>query len=221
MKLVILLPGFLDSPEYLHIRTFEKRLKVLGYTTVKLDLCNLWKTGNAESYSITNCLKQIENKISFYKPKNPKEIILIGHSMGGFLSIIAGSRINEVTKIISLCPPPDRKHSKNKWEKGKYRVSKRDLPDNPQKFREFKIPYSFVEDGLQYVATEDVKKIHKPLMIFIALDDIIVPPKQTEKIIKNAHSPYVVKQKKMGHDFRFSQDECNIVMKEIEKFILS
>lgn len=219
MKLALLLPGFLDSRDYLHMKVFEKRLQELGYIVERLDPCNLWKTGDVSNYTITNYIKQVKEKVDSYKGQNPQEIVLIGHSMGGFTSIIAGSRIDEVTKIISLCPPPDRYGSAEEWENSGFRYSKRDLPEDPKKFREFNVPYSFAEDGLQYSASEEVKKIHKPLMIFIALDDVIVPPELTEQIVKNANDPYVVRQPNMGHDFRFSQDECNIVLIEIEKFL--
>ncbi len=219
MKLALLLPGFLDSPDYLHMITFEKRLKALGYTVERLDPCGLWKTGNINNYSITNYLKQVKERVESYKNHNPEEILLIGHSMGGFVSIIAGNRIKEVTKIVSLCPPPDREKSADKWKGGRFVRSERDLPDNPQKFRVFDIPYSFAEDGFQYSAMEEVKNIHKALMVFIALDDAIVPPERTEKLVENANNPHVVRQKNMGHDFRQSQEECNIVMKHIEKFI--
>lgn len=64
-----------------------------------------------------------------------------------------------------------------------------------------------------------LKKIHKPIMIFIALGDTVVLPEWTEKIVKNANNPYVVRQPNMGHDFRFSQKECDIVMGEIKKFL--
>jgi len=218
MKIALLLPGYLDSPDYLHMVTFEKRLKELGYTVERLDACNLWKTGDVNNYSITNFIKQIEERVKFYGQQNPDEIVLIGHSNGAFTSMIAGSRLLGVTKIVALYPPPDKDGSESKWKNG-VRVSKRDLPDNPKKFREFAIPHSYIEDALKYSAVDEVKKIHKPIMIFIALSDTVVLPKWTEDIVKNANNPYVIRQPNMGHDFRQSQDECDIVMKEIEKFL--
>jgi hypothetical protein len=73
---------------------------------------------------------------------------------------------------------------------------------------------------LTYSAVEDVKYIHKPLMILIALNDVVVKPELTEQIVTHANNPYVVRQPNMGHDFRFSQSECDTVMSEIEKFIV-
>ena len=219
MKLALLLPGYLDSPDYLHLKTFDKRLSELGYTVERLDPCHLWETGDVNNYTITNFIKQIRERVESYKDQKPEEVILIGHSMGGFTSIIAGSRIEEVTKIVALCPPPDRYGSEKEWKGTGFRHSERDLPDDPTKFRSFDVPYSFAKDGLQYSAKDEVKKINKPLMIFIALDDEVVPPELTEQIVANANNPYVVRQPNMEHDFRHSQEECNIVMAGIEKFL--
>jgi len=219
MKVALLLPGYLDSPDYLHMITFQKGLEEIGYTVERLDLCNLWKTKNTQNYNVTNSIKQIRHRVSYYKKQNPDEIVLIGHSMGGFTAIVAGNKIDDVTKIIALCPPPDRKRSVHKWVENGVRVSKRDLPDKPDEFIEFAIPYSHLKDTLQYSAVEEAKKLNKPLMIFIALNDTVVPHEDIEKIVKAANNPYVVRQPNMGHDFRHSQDECNIVMNEIRKFL--
>ncbi len=221
MKLALLLPGYLDSPDYLDMVTFGKGLTRLGYTTERLDACDLWRTGDVANYSITNHLAQIKERISFFKTQNPEEIVLVGHSRGGLAAIIAGNRMPEVTKIVALCPPSDMKSSAHKWEGGKARVSTRDLPEDPSKFRTFSIPYSYLIDAMQYSAEEEVKHIQVPLMIFIALDDTTVPPEQTERIVKNAISPHVVRQSNMKHNYRRSQKDCDIVMKEIEKFLLN
>jgi len=218
MKLALLLPGYLDSPDYLHLVTFEKRLKELGYTVERLDACNLWQTGNVDNYSITNFLQQIKDRIDFYKNQNPEEILLLGHSNGAFTAIIAGSKFSEVTKIIALCSPPDKNGSEIKWKNG-FRISKRDLPDNSNKYREFAIPVSYLKDAVQYSAVNEVKNIHKSLMIFIGLDDQVVPPSETEEIITAANNPYTVRLEGIGHDFRMSEDQTNRVADEIVKFL--
>jgi esterase/lipase len=220
MKVALLLPGYLDSPDYLHMMTFERRLNKLGYTTKRLDPCGLWKTGDIGNYTITNYLKQIEETVDSYKSQNPEDILLVGHSMGGFMAIIAGNRIKEVTKIVSLCAPPDRIKQAKDWKGQHFRRSERDLPNDPHIYRSFDVPYSFAEDGLIYSAVEDVRKIHKPLMIFIALDDTVCLPASTEELVVHANNPYVIRQEHMGHDFRHSQKECDIVMGHIENFLL-
>lgn len=219
MKLVLLLPGYIDSPDYLHMMIFDKGLSKLGYTVERLDLGNLWRTGKADNYTITNFISQIRERIEYYKDQKPEEIVLIGHSRGAFTAMIAGNRINEVNRIVALCPPPDIKASVGKWVNKGNRVSKRDLPSNSDEFVEFSIPYTYVEDSLRYSAIEEVKNINKPLMIFIALNDTVVKPELTEQIVASANNPYVVRQSNMGHDFRYSENDTRIVLEEIEKFL--
>ncbi|NTU46509.1 alpha/beta hydrolase [Candidatus Roizmanbacteria bacterium] len=86
---------------------------------------------------------------------------------------------------------------------------------------DFDIPYAFAEDSLQYSAREEVKNIHKPIMIFIGLNDTVVPPDTTEEIVKNAHNPYIVKLPNVGHDFRHVQGQCEDIGDEIVKFLCS
>jgi pimeloyl-ACP methyl ester carboxylesterase len=219
MKLAILLPGYLDSPDYHHMKFFDEELAKAGYIVERLDPCHLWETGNVDNYSITNYLAQIKETIEKYKNKKPEEIILVGHSMGGFTAIVAGGRFKEVTKIVSLCPPPDRKEIAHAWKNKQPRHSVRELPDNPGILRTFDIPYAFAEDGLQYSASEEVKNIKKPIMIFIGLKDKTVPPELTEKIVANANNAYVVREPEIGHDFRYSKKETEIVMNHIGKFL--
>ena len=219
MKLALLLPGYLDSPDYLHMKTFEKGLKDIGYVVERLDPCDLWKTGNVRNYTITNYIRQVTQRVKVYENKELEEVVLLGHSLGAFVSIIAGNRIKEVTKIVSLCSAADRVGPSLNWKGKEVRHSERELPDDLKKFRSFDIPHIFAEDGMQYSALEEVKEIYKPLMIFIALEDKSVPPEETEKIVANANNPYVVRQPDMGHDFRHSDKECNIVMEKIKEFL--
>ena len=220
MKVALLLPGYLDSPNYLHMLIFEQALIKLGYVVERLDPCQLWETNDVKNYLITNYIAQVKERVDFYSQQHPEEIILIGHSLGGFTAIVAGSMIKEVTRIIALCPPPDRVASSLHWEKNQPRHSERELPDNSEKFKTFDIPYAFVTDGMQYSAAEAVKSMYKPIMIFIALDDQSVPPADTEKIVSNANAPYVVRQPNMKHSFRTSKKECDLVMNEIKKFLV-
>lgn len=219
MKLALLLSGYLDSPDYQHFMLFDKRLVELGYTVQRLDLGNLWETGDTSNYKISYFIDQIRQIIVSHQDQKFEEVVLIGHSMGAFTAIIACNKINEVTKIISLCPPPDFSRSKTKWQ-DRVRISKRELPDDPSKSRIFTIPDAFIEDALSYSAVEEVKSITKPLMIFIALADKVVPPDDTERIVASASKTlHVVRQPNMGHDFRHSQQQCVTVMNEIEEFL--
>ena len=219
MKLALLLPGFLDSPDYTHMTTFDTRLTRLGYTVVRIDPCNLWSTNNMSAYTVTNYINQVITCIASFKMNAPSEVVLIGHSLGALVSIVVGNWITDITKVVSLCCPGDISNLAEKWQGKKMIHSERDLPNNPSQKRSFEVPYDFVTDGLQYSAIQEVKTLHKPLMVFIAENDAPSNIDNNEKMVAEARSPYVVRQPHMGHNFRLSPQECDIVADHIENFL--
>jgi pimeloyl-ACP methyl ester carboxylesterase len=220
MKLALLLPGYLDSPDYLHFIVIEKKLIKLGYTVEKVDACNLWQTGDVDKYNSTNYLENIVNIINSYKLQNLQEIILIGHSFGGAIAIIAGSKYQEITKVIALCPAVSFWKSNDKWDETGFRFSKRDLPNNPKEFREFNIPLSFVEDRNKYSVSDSLEKLNKPLMVLMGMLDDKVLPTEIEEAMKSANDPYIIRMENMGHNFRSTEAEAESVAIEIEKFLI-
>lgn len=219
MKLAIILPGYLDSSDYLHIKIISKRFVQMGFVVETPDPCGLWKNDDMENYSVSNYLKQILTIIDSYKNKSPEEIILIGHSLGGLISIIAGNLRPEINKIVALCSPDDLANSQFKWVNKEPRLSKRDLPDNPEEFRIFKIPHTYIEDAQKYSVINEVQKLKQPLMILFGLQDEIVPLESLENLVSHANNPYVVRIPYMGHSIRKSEEDCNLVMEEIRKFL--
>lgn len=221
MKLALLLPGFLDSPDYRHMLVIEKGLQELGYEVVRLDPCKLWETGETKDYSITNYIKQIKETIDSYGDQKFDDVLLVGHSVGGFVAIIAGEKFAEVTTIVALCPPAEFDNPPVKWKDNKVRISRRALPEDLSQTREFRVPISFAYDSFNYNAVEAVGRLTKPLMIFIALDDIIVPAEETEQLVQAAKNPYVIKLRGIEHDFRNSEEESEGVIDEIRRFLRS
>ena len=57
-------------------------------------------------------------------------------------------------------------------------------------------------------------------MLFIGLEDTVNPPEVTEKLIKNANNPYVVREPGIDHDFRFLEDKTAVVVERIKSFLL-
>ncbi|MEI8067902.1 MAG: alpha/beta hydrolase [Candidatus Shapirobacteria bacterium] len=218
MKLAIICPGYLQSPDYLDLVNISNRLEKLGYKTERIDPCALWETGDVKNYNTTNYLKTIKDTIDSYKNENLEEVVLVGHSFGGFVVIIAGNRFKEVTKIVSLCPAFSFK-SLSKWDENGIRHSERGLPNDPFKFRIFDVPVSFCEDRNKYSASTELKNLHKPLMVLAALEDDKVSLADIEKELKVANNPHLVKIPNMGHNFNKTLEESNPVADEIEKFL--
>lgn len=215
MKHALLLPGYLDTPEYQHFRVFTVRLEELGYVVDALDPCELWSSGDVSRYSVTNYINHVKSVINAYNA--PDEVVLIGHSLGGLVAIVVGSD-PRVSSVIALSAPPDLLASAVKWTHG-YRISRRDLPNDPDHYRTFAIPESFVEDALKYSAVRVVDQVRGRLMILIGEDDVVVTPERTMQIVDRARDPHIVRLPMLEHGFRRSAADCVRVMEEIERFL--
>ena len=220
-KLALLLPGFLDSPDYLHMNIFSDELKLMNYDVIKIDPCNLWKSkGNINNYTITNYIQQIRDIVQSVN-KNYSEILLIGHSMGGFVAIISATLIDYVTKVVALCPPAELDIiTQHKWNSDGFRISKRDLPEDKTRFVKFIVPISFAKDASKYSAIKSARKLHIPLIIIICNKDKVVNPLETKRIcIPGKENIKLIRIDKLGHDFRLNRNETITVWREIANYI--
>jgi pimeloyl-ACP methyl ester carboxylesterase len=216
MKLALLLPGYLESPDYLHLKIIENRLKNLGYTTRRVDPCRLWETGEVNDYNISNYLKQVDEIIESQTEKL-SEVVLIGHSLGGSIAILTGTKNSRATKVVCINPAVSPGNSDSKWNENGIRLSKKDLPNDPTKLREFIIPISFVEDRKKYSITQNLADLKQPLLVIIGSED--KTKDEVLESLKTVSNPHVVIVESMGHDFRQSEELCNRVSGEIEKFL--
>jgi len=217
-ELVVFLPGYLDSKDYFSFREFSKSVTDLGFISARFDPAGTWESeGQISDYSITQYIKDVEAVINFVKGTHSdlKNIILIGHSLGGLVSIAYASTHTDISMIIPIQPPQMKS-----WGNEKFRVSNRDLPFDSKKSREYKTPYSFALDSKRYNAKELVSKVTVPIFLIAGENDEGIPPKTVKEIFNNANEPKkFILLKGIGHDFRHSKKETVVVSKKISAIL--
>lgn len=216
LKLALLLPGYVESPDYRHLVVIDSLLTTMGYTVIRVDACHLWQTGDGQNYTTTNYINQVKKIVESYLTRKPTEIVLVGHSLGSLVALQVGNAYQQIVKIICLSPPVHLDKSDHKWVNG-FRISKKDLPDRPSEFREFTIPYSFVEDRKQYSMSGSLKNNKKSLLIIMGEDDPSIV--EFQSLVDDLNLSNFIKIKNMDHDFRQSDKLCNQVALEIKNFL--
>ncbi len=225
-SLALLLPGFLDSKDYAHLVDLDKKLKQIGYLTIRVNPTGTWDDNNIDKYSITQYLKDVEKTITKAK-KNSKidNILLAGHSLGGTIALLYGSRNTEVNTVVAIMSPSKYLRDENtekikKWEKEGFRKSTRDLPNDKKGEKEFNLPYSFIEDAKQYDVLEEISNFKGNLLLVTGKLDDCVKPKQLKDIYKEANEPKQLKfLENIGHDYRHNQDEIDLINNEIIQYL--
>lgn len=220
-KLAVLLPGFLDSKDYPHMVSLASDLRNIGFTTMRFDSTGTWKSeGDISEYSLSQRIADVHSVIVFAKEKYGIENILIAtHSMGGRVAMLYAEKhpgVNALAIIMGAA----RSSMALRWPEGQSKVSKRDSPENPEIFIEFKVPYSFVEDTIRYEAMNSLAQLHIPVLFIAGEQDAIVPSSKVQEGYRTANDPKkFIAIHGVGHDYRKNPEEIELVNKEVLQFL--
>lgn len=225
-KLAILLPGYLDSKDYPHLVALAEDLKNDGYTAVRFDPAGTWESeGDISEYTISGQLEGVRNVLEYMlKQYQYKNILLGGHSRGGFVSILYAAQDPRISKVLGIMPPyaliktVDDDKIEN-WRKTGFRISKRDIPNSKEE-KEFRVPYSNIEDTKQYNVLETVSKLHIPVLLVTGEFDDVISPEDVKKIYDKANEPKkFIELKNIDHDYRLNPGDIKKVNSEITKWL--
>ena len=219
-RLAILCPGFLDSKDYKGLAGLAEELSKKGYTVVRFDPTGTWESeGDISDYTMTQYLEDIRSVLEYALKKNPYSKILVGgHSRGGQLSILYAARDPRISLVLGIMPSsgPITGQQREEWEKAGVSISQRDLPDNKDENREFRVPFSHVLDRDMYDVAGDAKKIKAPIVLIAGESDELVAPEDVKEIYDNANEPKkFITIAGIGHNYRFSDEEVKMVNEKI------
>ncbi len=90
-KLIVICPGKLDSKDYPHLIDLAERFSQIGYTAVRMDPTGTWESdGSDDDFTTTQYLQDVKAIIDhMLQDRAYDQIIIAGHSMGGYISLLA------------------------------------------------------------------------------------------------------------------------------------
>jgi pimeloyl-ACP methyl ester carboxylesterase len=225
-KLAILCPGYLDSKDYKGLVGLAETLEEQGYTVVRFDPTGIWESeGDISDYTTSQYLEDIKNVLDhMLSQADYRQILLGGHSRGGQISILYAARDSRISIVLGIMPSsgPIQGPHREEWERAGVSISQRDLPNDKDKTREFRVPFNHVLDRDQYDAVCDVKKIKVPIIFIAGEWDNLVPSDKVKKIFDSANEPkkFLIIPK-IGHDYRYNDSEVKTVNKKILELLNS
>lgn len=225
-KLAVLCPGYLDSKDYKNLVGLGDALSQQGYTVVRFDPTGTWESdGPISDYTTTQYLLDIKNVISYMLSQSDfTHILLGGHSMGGKVSILYAAQDPKISVILGVASSPKAivGARRSEIEKAGIRISQRDLPEDKNKTREFRVPFAHFLDSEKYDVIKCLKKIKVPIILIAGELDDVAPPNSVKEIFDNAKEPKrfsVVSG--IDHDYRHNDNEvAKIVEKVLEQLNL-
>lgn len=220
-KFAIVLPGRLDTKDYPHMHSHVEYLASKGYFALSFDPPGTWESkGDISLYSMSNYLQAINELVAYF---GNKPTLLVGHSRGGSMSMLAGTTNEKIIAFVAIMGSYSykvgaRSYPETEWKEKGYLLNKRDIPES-DKFREYKLPYSFYEDQIQYDMSDGLKKCTKPKMFVYGNNDTTVEPEIVKKAYNISSSPKEIKEIDSDHDYRYKPEIINKVNILIGEFL--
>jgi len=99
-ELALLLPGRMDTKDYSHMHSHVNYLSKRGFYAVSFDPPGTWgSAGDISLYTMTNYLKAVDELIQHF---DNKQTLIMGHSRGGSMAMLSGSRNKYIASIIAV-----------------------------------------------------------------------------------------------------------------------
>jgi len=220
-KLAIIIPGRLDTKDYIHNISLVDYLASRSYFALSFDPPGTWESpGDIKLYTTTNCLKAVDELIEYL---GGKPTVLAGHSRGGTIAMLAGPKNPHVTHFISIFSyygAPSGPEEERIIDRRV--ISYRDLPPGDIKTteqREFGLPLNYFEDGKQYNALVGLKGSTKPKLFFYGVEDSMNDSEDVKKAYEESAEPKMIHALNSDHDYRYHPEIIEEVNQMIGKFL--
>ncbi len=220
-KLAIVIPGRLDTKDYVHNTSLVNFLSTKGYYALSFDPPGTWESpGDITLYTTTNYLKVVDELIEHF---GNKPTLLAGHSRGGSIAMLAGPKNPHVThfiSIMSLYGAPSAPIKEDVVDGNL--IELRDLPpgnSQTQEKKKYELPLSYFEDGEQYDALPGLKDCKKPKLFFYGKQDKENNPEDIKEAYRVAADPKMIHGLDSEHDYRLHPKVIEEVNEVIGQFL--
>ncbi len=224
-KIAILMPGRLDTKDYANFTSHAEYLANRGFFVLAFDPPGTWESpGGIDLFTTTNYLKAVNELIEYF---GNKPTLLIGHSRGGSVAILASVFNPAVVGIVPIMAnygtptAPSEDPVPNRISGG-FQISHRDLPPGTHKTREqkeFALPLAYFEDGKRYNPAQTLKECTKPKLLIYGTRDEFTSPDAVRELYKAIPEPKMIKEVDSNHNYRYYPEVIKEVNETIGQFL--
>ncbi|MBU0963321.1 MAG: lysophospholipase [Nanoarchaeota archaeon] len=222
-KGIILVHGFKGNKDRDLMKNLDKELSK-EYNIFRFDFSgNGESEGKFEEQSYSKYVEELKIVIDYLKKHN-QNIIIIGHSLGGNITILEEEKYKNIDKLILLAPAVfdnsdilKRISLKQIIALIKGSIILKVFDKQINQLKELKLKRKFFMNILLYNVKKAIKKIKKPILVILAEKDKAIPLKKSINFYEKNSIKYEV-IKDSGHNFR-EEKHLNELTKDILKWL--
>lgn len=171
-------------------RVISKALNINGFGVLRFDFTGL---GDSEGeFSDTNFTSNVMDLLAaadYLEANYQAPSLIVGHSLGGSASIVAGSKIDSIKAIATIGSPFDPKHVTHLLSHKMNEIEKKGEAKVTIQGRSFTIKEQFIHDLLSQNMTDIIKNLNKALLVMHSPQDRIVEIENAANLYKTANHP--------------------------------
>lgn len=219
-KLAILMPGRLDTKDYVNFTDHAVFLSKLGYFVVVPDPPFSWDSpGELANYTTSNYLQAVHELIDHF---GNRETLLLGHSRGGAVAMLAST--NKAVKGLVLInaaygnPSPPRPEEIQNGVLPEFR----DLPPGNVRSEEkirFDLPMTYFEDGAKHDPLGTLKSFSGAKLLVHATRDEFTKLETVKEIYASLTEPKMFLEIDCTHDYRLFPEVIKSLDEALGQFV--
>ncbi|MFS0576977.1 alpha/beta fold hydrolase [Sporosarcina sp. 179-K 3D1 HS] len=189
--LIVLLHGFVGSKVGEH-RLFVKAARHFtnaGYAVARFDFSGCGESdGDYAEVTLTKQLQEVQavlNHLSSIKEIDTRNIILIGHSLGGAVAAVTAAQDRRIKKLV-LWSPVGKPHEDISGILGEDALEESKAKGRVD-FQGFYVSHSFLEDLKNYEPIDAVRLYNGPALIIHAEADEDIPKEHAARYLAALH----------------------------------
>lgn len=220
-RLAIAMPGRLDTKDYACFNSHIEYLASKGFFAVSFDPPGTWDSpGGIELFTTTNYIKAVNELIEYF---GNKPTLLLGHSRGGTVSILAGASNPAVIGFAPIMATYGEPSSpKPEAIRTGIQMSYRDLPPGTSKTdtqKEFALPISYFKDGEKYNVVDTLRNCTKPKLLLYGTRDEFTAPEKAREVFEAIPEPKMIHELNTDHDYRYHPEIVREVSEVVGQFL--
>lgn len=219
-RIAILLPGRLDTKDYINFVSHAEILAKKGFFVVAIDPPGTWDSpGDINDYSTSMYIKAVIELIDYF---GNRPTLLLGHSRGGAVAMLASFNPSVVGVVLinaayGYPSPPDPKLIENNAL-----PEYRDIPPGNVRTvekRRFDLPLAYFEDGTKHDPASALANYRGAKLLVHATRDEFTPLDEVKEIFSNLSEPKMFLEIDCYHDYRLYPNEIESVNNSLEHFV--
>lgn len=219
-KLAILMPGRLDTKDYINFTSHADYLSKQGYLVVAIDPPGTWDSpGDLNNYTTSTYVNAINELVDYF---GNRPTLLLGHSRGGATAMLASANpavdaLVVVNAAYGNPTPPKPEEIENG-----VLVELRDLPPGnvrTEKKVRFELPMVYFEDGKKHNPKEALAKFKGSKLLVHATKDEFTELDKIKAIYDDLQEPKMFLAIDCTHDYRLFPEVVEQVNQKLGDFI--